>query len=151
MGKTRFTIKRNESIIGMFDAAEELSNQFTQKMKQDPTGRDFGKYQSSIILQSLSLELSLKYLLDNANQTYPRTHSIKKLFEKLDGTLQNSIKNKYNEKQKENSNWSSFDDMLNEIDQLFVEWRYATFDGSHLNIQIDAWKYFGEILKNKIA
>ena len=47
--------------------------------------------------------------------------------------------------------WPELKDLLDQVSDIFVEWRYATFDGNHLNIKVGAWDFFGNILKGKVS
>ena len=151
MGKTTLTIKRNECIAGMFDAAKALRNDFSSKVKGNPTGRDYGSFHSSIILESLSIELSLKHILENSKGTYSKTHSVRVLFGELESVTKNKIEAAYNAIKETKPDWPILDDLISEVDSIFVDWRYATFDGRHLNIKVDSWNCLGDILKDELV
>lgn len=150
MGKTTATINRNDTLIGLDKGADYLSALFSAKLKTGINSSDFGVYQGSIILRALTIELVLKCLIDEAGASYSLTHDVTTLFNQLDNEMRLSISQEYKSNLDEKKDWPGLDELLIKVSAVFVEWRYATFDGKHLNIKLDAWVQLNKILIDKI-
>lgn len=86
-----------------------------------------------------SCELSLKaILIYNEMQDNIKTHEIKKLFNLLPENIKNEIRKQYSGKKK-------LDDLLSEINNQFVNWRYA-FE-KPVSAPTDDMIQFAEILR----
>jgi HEPN domain-containing protein len=101
---------------------------------------------------ALAIELGLKYILDY-EQNFMTGHNLKKLFNKISTTRQNTIKSKvysmhstWNVKSKD----KNFKAELNQIKDNFIEWRYRfkfnknvlNPDGSTTMLSSDTSIYF---------
>lgn len=123
-----------------FEICREEANQFLNLAKKSCT--DVNEYMSYMYAVSVNIffscELSLKaILIYNQMQENIKTHEIKKLFDLLPENIKDEIRKQYSGKEK-------IDNLLSEINNQFVDWRYA-FE-KLVSAHIDDTIQFAEIL-----
>ena len=90
-------------------------------LSQDLIGMTAGKMYPCVVNGAFACELFMKAIIGASNPNgIPRSHKLKDLFSTLDQKTQNAIETDYL-----NSSDFPLNDLLNESDNAFVDWRYA--------------------------
>ena len=140
-------MKDNGLITNILFQAEDFYEAFKRCLKEMPYESSSSKGTivsiPAIVNGAFSLELYFKLL----TKRYYRTHHLSELFLHIDNKTRKMIINNTLPKLNEIYQYkdSSFEDILNDIDDLFVEWRYifsnnkqAGFFGNRINRYIPA-------------
>lgn len=123
-----------------FEICKDEANQFLNLAKKGHTDtNEYMLYMYAVTANvSFSCELFLKaILIYNEMQENIKTHEIKKLFNLLPENIKDEIKKQYSGKEK-------LDKLLSEINNQFIDWRYA-FE-KPVSTYIDDTILFAEIL-----
>ena len=118
-------------------------------LSQDLIGMTAGKMYPCVVNGAFACELFMKAIIGASDPNgIPRSHKLKELYSALDKKTQNSIKTEYRK-------ISDFplDDLLDESDNAFVEWRYAHEQEvqSHFIALIELGKVFKRIANQTLA
>lgn len=143
--KAKATLNRDDAIKGTFASADRLEEFAVALLKKNDPQQAASHIQSSIILRSLAIEMSLKSILDSLSGGYEKTHNVETLFLALDKNIRNAICKAYATHSKED--WPTALELLNNASNVFVNWRYAALDGKALGLNHGAWHHFGNVIK----
>lgn len=118
-------------------------------LSQDLIGMAAGKMYPCVVNGAFACELFMKAIIGASNPSgIPRSHKLKELFSALDKKTQDTIKTEYIK-----SSDFPLDDLLDESDNAFVEWRYAHEQEvqSHYIALIELGKVFKRIANQTLV
>lgn len=110
-------------------------------LSQDLIGMVAGKMYPCVVNGAFACELFMKAIIGTSNPDgIPKSHKLKDLFSMLDQRTQNAIEADYL-----NGSDYPLNDLLNELDNAFVDWRYAY--EKKVQLHYVALVEFGKVLR----